>query len=315
MTDSVPTVDITDPSATSLEALDRACADHGFFLLAGHGLDDLIAETWAWTERFFDAGPDVTEAIRRTLEMPLGYHDRELTKRFRDTKRVFDFVDPSMEGESELNRWPENLDGFRDAMVAHFDAFAALTTRTVRLVHAALGLDDAVAACHGFERTSSSVRLNQYPVGDPVPEDERIDLRPLGEVALGHHTDPGVITLLLQDDVGGLQALSRDDGWIDVPPRPGTIVVNLADAVQVWTNDCYRAAVHRVRPMTETERYSIPFFANPSGSTLIEPIPELAGDAPRYRPFAWGEFMRGRTDDNYADLGTDDIQIAAYARH
>lgn len=77
---------------------------------------------------------------------------------------------------------------------------------------------------------------------------------------MGHHTDPGVITLLLQDDTGGLQAQARDGSWIDVPPTPGTVVVNLADSVQVWTNDRYRAAVHRVLPMTRRDRTSIPYF-------------------------------------------------------
>lgn len=313
MTDLVPTVDIADPTAVSLDALTRACEDHGFFLLSGHGLDDLIARTWAQTERFFAADPAIKEAIRRTLDMPLGYHDRELTKRLRDHKEVFDFIDPAMPDEGALNRWPDGLDGFKEAMTEFFDAFADLTARTLTLVHRTLGLTGAAADAHGFIRTSSSVRLNHYPVGDPVAAEEREGLRPLGDVALGHHTDPGVITLLLQDDTGGLQALSGDHGWIDVPPRPGTIVVNLADAMQVWTNDRYRAAVHRVQPMTDRDRYSIPFFANPSGSTVIEPIAALVADEPRYRPFAWGEFMKARTDDNYADLGTDDTQIAHYA--
>ena len=313
MTDLVPTVDIADPSATSLVELDRACADHGFFLLAGHGLDDLIARTWAQTERFFAGGPEVTEPLRRTFDMPLGYHDRELTKRLRDNKEVFGFVDPTMDGEDEVNRWPDYLEGFKDAMADFFDAFAALTDRTVALVHGALGLDPDTALAHGFEPPARHETVHNYPVGDPVPADEREGLRPLGDVALGHHTDPGVITLLLQDDAGGLQAESHEHGWIHVEPRPGTIVVNLADAMQVWTNDRYRAAVHRVLPMTARDRYSIPFFANPPGAQVIEPIAALTGGSPRYRPFEWREFMRGRTEDNYEDLGSEDIQIGHYA--
>ena len=131
-------------------------------------------------------------------------------------------------------------------------------------------------------------------------------------MALGHHTDPGVITLLLQDETGGLQTQTRDGRWIDVPPRPGTVVVNLADCVQVWTNDRYRAAVHRVVPMTERSRYSIPFFANPPRECLIEPIGALVEAGAAYRPFTWREFMQGRVDDNYTDLGVDDIQISRY---
>lgn len=310
--DAVPTVDISDLTATSRAALDSPCADHGFFLLEGHGLDDLIDATWEETRRFFGSAPALKESVRRSKEMPLGYYDRELTKRLRDHKEVFDFIDPTAEYEAEMNRWPE-LAGFKQALAAYFEAFAALADQTVDLVCGTLGLDGAVEAGYLTDRTTSAVRLNHYTVDDPVPADQRADLRPLGDVALGHHTDPGVITLLLQDDAGGLQARSGTDGWIDVPPRPGTIVVNLGDVMQVWTNDRYRAAVHRVQPMTETSRYSIPYFGNPRSKCLVEPIEVLAGGPARYRPFEWAELMRGRTDDNYSDLGADDSQVSDYA--
>jgi isopenicillin N synthase-like dioxygenase len=134
----------------------------------------------------------------------------------------------------------------------------------------------------------------------------------LGDNALGHHTDPGVITLLLQDQTGGLQAQSRTGEWIDVDPIPGTIVVNLADSVQVWTNDRYRAAVHRVVPMTEADRMSIPYFLHPTRDAVIEPLTELVDETPRYRSFEWRAYMRSRTDDNFTDLGAEDAQITDY---
>jgi len=164
---------------------------------------------------------------------------------------------------AERNRWPDDLEGFRETMAEFFDAFGRLSSETMALVHRVLGLPDSVIATHDGSPAVSTVRLNHYPVGDPVPTEERGDLAALGDVALGHHTDPGVITLLLQDDRGGLQTETRSGEWIDVPPERGTIVVNLADCVQVWTNDRYRAAVHRVVPMTTGDRYSIPYFFNP----------------------------------------------------
>ena len=311
--DAVPTIDLRNPDADAVRALDAACSDHGFFLLTGHGLDALIDETWAQTRRFFGRPHAEKCEIGRSEDNPLGYFDRELTKRRWDQKEVFDFIDPSGPGDPKLNRWPAALSGFRETMTAFFDAFDALSAETLAFVHGALGLDAAQIARYRGERLTSSVRLNHYPVDDPVPAGERDGLNELGETALGWHTDPGVITLLLQDDTGGLQTLSKADGWIDVPPRPGTIVVNLADAVQVWTNDRYRAAVHRVVPMTERSRYSIPFFYNPPAEARIAPIPGLCeADAPRYRAFEWREFMRARTDDNFEDLGADDTQIGHY---
>lgn len=309
----VPTVDIRNPSAVSRDALAAACADHGFFLLSGHGLGALIDATWDATTRFFATGPEVKEPIRRNPESMLGWYDRELTKRRRDHKEVFDFVDPVAPLARDRNRWPTAPAGFRETMTAFFDEFAALADETLALIQATLGLDRVDARNHTIDRTTSSVRLNHYPVGDPVPAAERAGLNPLGPTALGHHTDPGVLTLLLQDDTGGLQARSSAHGWIDIEPRPGTVVVNVADTLQVWTNDRFRAAEHRVVPMAEHDRYSIPFFSNPPRDCVIEPIAELIDGRPRYRSFTWREFIRGRSEDNFADYGVDDIQVGDFA--
>ena len=309
----VPTIDISRPTDGELGALDRACRDHGFFLLVGHGLDELIEDTWRHARAFFEADRSVRRSVVRDDENPLGWFDRELTKRKRDHKEVFDFTDPTHPVVDAFNRWPDGLPEFRPAMTRFYDAFSDLAIRTVATVHRALGLTPDEVEAYVGDRSTSSVRLNHYPVGDPVPADERDGLRELGATALGHHTDPGVLTLLLQDGTGGLQAQSVDGSWVDVEPRPGTIVVNLADAMQVWTNDRYRAAVHRVVPMTRTDRMSIPYFVYPPRAAVVEPVPALAADRPRYRPFVWREYMRARTDDNFADLGVDDAQISDYA--
>jgi len=252
------------------------------------------------------------DSLRRTADKPLGFFDRELTKRKRDNKEVFDFVDPEHAKLDQRNRWPADLPGFRDTLANFFGEFSALAERTLHLLHDTLELSPEARAVAINDRGVSAVRLNHYPVGDPVPEAERDGLAELGETALGYHTDSGVLTLLLQDDTGGLQAESRTDGWIDVEPRPGTIVVNLADTMQVWTNDRYRAAVHRVLPMTSQRRFSIPYFSNPPRDLVVEPLTELCEEPARYRAFAWREFMQARNDDNYADLGAEDTQITKY---
>lgn len=308
----VPTIDISRPSATSLADLDRACRDHGFFLLSGHGLDDLISRTWYETARFFDADRPIRTAITRDADNPFGFFDRELTKRKRDHKEVFDFIDPSQPTQDAKNRWPDGLPGFRHTMVELFDALSLLTDRTLGLVHDALDLSPTGRSQIVSSRRSSTIRLNHYTMGDPVPEDEREGLAELGETALGFHTDPGTITLLLQDQTGGLQTESLDHGWIDVPPTTGTIVVNLGDCMQAWTNDRYRAAVHRVVPMTRQRRFSIPYFSNPDRNTVVEPVAELCDGRPLYRSFAWRDFMAARAYDNFTDLGVDDTQVTDF---
>ena len=129
------TVDISNPNAISIEALDAACRDHGFFLLSGHGLDDLITRTWNETARFFDCERAIKDEIARDLDNPMGYFDRELTKRKRDNKEVFDFLDPTVPAIDARNRWPRDIPGFRETMTELFDEFSALADRTMRLIH------------------------------------------------------------------------------------------------------------------------------------------------------------------------------------
>ena len=209
---------------------------------------------------------------------------------------------------------------FKFALDAYFDAHTRLAGEVMQLVRDNLvqrssGRADGSNLERLFgEQHTSSARLNYYPPHDPLSEDEQAGVNALGDMALHHHTDPGAITLLLQDDTGGLQALSREEGWIDVPPTPGAIVVNLGDVVQAWSNDQYVAAVHRVLHVDAEGqgRYSTPFFYQPRFDAVIEPWAEAVEDQPLYQPFTWREFIYGRVTDNYSDLGEDDIQVTRY---
>ncbi|XP_020628837.1 probable iron/ascorbate oxidoreductase DDB_G0283291 isoform X2 [Orbicella faveolata] len=89
---------------------------------------------------------------------------------------------------------------------------------------------------------------------------------------VGPHTDSGMWTFLLQDDIGGLEVEITEGQWVEVKPIPGTFVVNLGDCLQAWTKGLYRATRHRVRRSIKTDRYSVPFFFNPNRGCIIEPI-------------------------------------------
>ena len=319
----IPTIDLAayqrgDLGEATLKELARACEDHGFFLLTGHGEDALIAEVFAASAAFFAESKDYKLAILRDEENPLGYFDRELTKQKRDQKEVFDFKAGGhiSKNPAKHTRWPEGRQGFRDVMTRFFQRFTTLSEATMAMVFDALGMpeqDIARTMQEGFGPShSSAARLNFYPPFDPVPDEERGAVNALGDMALHHHTDPGAITLLLQDDHGGLQALSKQDGWIDVPPSPGTIVVNVGDILQVWTNDRCTAGMHRVLPVaSEKGRYSTPFFYQPRIDAMVRPWVE-EGEVPRYRAFSWREFIGGRVADNFTDTGAEDIQIQKY---
>jgi len=308
----VPTIDISAIDEANLVELDRACRDHGFFLLSGHGLDQLIEETWEMARSFFALSFDQKRAIERDQENPMGWFDRELTKGKRDHKEIFDFTDPATELGRSRNQWPVELPAFEAVMTVYHQAFSDLAQQTTALVLRALNIGEATSKAFCGDPTISPVRLNKYLVDDPVPEYERLHLAELSDVALGAHTDPGILTLLLQDGVGGLQTQINSGEWVDVVPTPGTIVINIGDTMQVWTNDQYRAANHRVLPMKERIRMSIPFFLHPPRNKILAPIDVLSNGQPKYRPFPWREYIRARDNDNYKEIGAADKQITDY---
>jgi isopenicillin N synthase-like dioxygenase len=116
----------------------------------------------------------------------------------------------------------------------------------------------------------------------------------------------------MQDDVGGLQVY-KDGYWHDVAPIEGAFVINTGDMMQVWSNDYYHAAMHRVRAMEACDRYSIPFFFNPSAATRVDPLPTVISDdrPSRYRSIDWSEYRGKRTDGDYADYGAE-VQISQF---
>ena len=130
-------------------------------------------------------------------------------------------------------------------------------------------------------------------------------------MALHHHSDAGALTILWQDDVGGLQ-VQVGERWVEVTPIHGALVVNVGDMLRIWSNDRYRAAVHRVRPVTDRPRYSLPFFFNPAYEANVLPL-VIGEQRPRYRSVNWGAFRQARTDGDYADYGHE-IQIADFRR-
>jgi isopenicillin N synthase-like dioxygenase len=304
----VPTINLQNIDDHALAAIDAACQDHGFFLLTGHGQDTLMTEMWGQSAAFFARSKEDKQTVVRTATNPLGYFDRELTKRKRDQKETFDFRPTDWKTGDGQMPWPVDMPVFEDTLRRYFQANTDMAIRVTQLVCKAMhAAPDTLDHAFGHRHTSMA-RINHYPVEDPVPENEQAEVNALGDMALHHHTDPGAVTLLYQDDVGGLQALSNEDGWIDIPADPTAIVVNMGDIMQVWTNDRYKAAMHRVtkRPAGQA-RYSIPFFYQPHADVVIEP--SLGASTPTYSAFAWRDFIQGRLDDNFADLGEDDIQV------
>ena len=310
---SVPVIDLSEDDAFVAEAVGRACADWGFFQIVGHGVDPNVTEAaMAETRAFFELPKAAKRALSRSRDNPWGYYDRELTKNVRDKKEIFDIGPEPAPGDPFAGRtpWPKKRPSFEPAMCAYFAACESLAARLMDLVSRSLGasreaMREAFAPTH-----TSFLRLNFYPLEDPLgaEADGGADL------GIHHHTDAGAVTVLMQDRVSGLQVY-REGAWHTVVPLDQAFVVNIGDMVQVWSNDLYRAPIHRVLAMEAAERFSLPYFYNPSYEARVAPLAAVLGDAaaPRYRPINWGEFRRRRADGDFADYGSE-VQISDYRR-
>lgn len=308
----IPVLDIADlAQPATLRALDAACREWGFFQVTHHGLDTAVLRRVQAAARDFFALPDAArQAIARSDANPWGYYDAELTKNTRDWKQIFDYG--PADGGALRPQWPAGLPDFEPAVRAYYLACERLAQRLIGAVSINLGMPaDTLQAFFGAAQ-SSFVRLNHYPACPAPAAPEGVATPQQGFLGVNHHTDAGALTLLLQDKVPGLQVF-RDGRWHLVEPRADALVVNIGDIVQVWSNDRYRAALHRVLANCERARYSAPFFYNPSYATTYAPLPSTvdAGHPPRYRPINWAEFRALRAAGDYADRGVE-VQIEHY---
>jgi len=309
---SVPIIDAARlPDPVSLRAVDQACREWGFFQVVNHGIDGEVINALHREMRAFFASPlEAKRAVERSAENPWGFYDRELTKNTRDWKQVFD-CGPE-EDRGLPTPWPARPPGFRPALRAFTGSCERLAFRLLAAISVNLGMrSDHLDA--GFQpRHTSFLRLNYYPVCPRPARPSEVRAPSEGHLGVNHHTDAGALTLLLQDDQPGLEVF-REGHWHLVEPRSDSLVVNIGDIVQVWSNDGYRAALHRVRASADRERFSAPFFFNPAYETRYAPLPTTISPlAPaRYRPIRWGEFRALRAAGDYQDCG-EEVQIHHY---
>ncbi|KAG8471317.1 hypothetical protein KFE25_009738 [Diacronema lutheri] len=318
-----PVIDISPLAArahTPAEPLDGAtvaqirdaCSKWGFFYVRGHGVaPELLARFEAQQAAFFALPAELKRALKRGRTNSKGWYDDELTKNKRDWKEGFDLgaQDGHLDGVGldGFNQWPSGAHGlplFEPTCRAYFAAAHDVAMVLARAMAQGLGMPPDHFD-REFARHSSYLRLNYYP---PCPE-------PNAHRCISPHTDAGALTVLTQSEVRSLQ-VELDGEWFDVPPVPGTFVINTGDVMQVWSNGLYRAPLHRVIAQRTLERYSAPYFLNPSYETEYAPIPStVTPDRPaKYRPISWGAFRMSRFAGDFADVGQEtqisDFEIA-----
>lgn len=284
---SIPVIDVgglasADFAARSRVAwqMHRACRDAGFFYVTNHGVPPpLVAAQFEAMHRFFALPAAAKRAVAARPAAPeRGYLSPPAP--LPGPAEAFCFA-----GEWEggpRNIWPEALDGFRAPMEAFQAALGALAGRLMRAFALSLDLTEDFFA-EGFEGVQPEMRLMHYP---PLPPEA-----PRGTPAVAEHADRGALTLLCQDEAGGLEIRNADGDWIPATPIPGTFVVNLGDMVRRWTNDLYQSTPHRVAG--GRDRYAIAAFHNPRRDYVVRCVPSCVPESgpPAYAPCTTGEHL------------------------
>ncbi|KAL3616226.1 hypothetical protein CASFOL_039616 [Castilleja foliolosa] len=318
---NIPVIDLSahdySPSAGLIAKIGDACRDWGFFQVINHGVPSKCRRNVeSAAKKFFELPKEEKNKVVRDKENPFGYYDSEHTKNVRDWKEVFDFavenpvITPTLHDDDRLelkqlfNKWPHSLPELREACEEHVAEMEKLAFKLLGLIALSLGLPED--RFNGFFKDQTSrVRLNYYP---PCPS-------PHLTLGVGRHKDTGVLTILAQDNVAGLEVKRKTDGeWVLVKPTPDALIINVGDIIQVWSNDKYESVEHRVVVNSEKERLSIPYFLYPSHYTWVEPMEELINElnVAKFKGYNWGRFRATRNYGNLGKLNVENIQISHF---
>jgi isopenicillin N synthase-like dioxygenase len=258
--------------------IDAACRDSGFFYAAGHGVsDDVLARLDAASRLFFA----LPRAAKQKISMERGGRawrgwfplEGELTSGRPDQKEGLYLGTelppdhPRVQAGWPLhgaNLWPAELPALRPAVEAFMTATTSAAHALMEGIALALGLDADYFARTYTSNPTILFRIFHYSAN-----------RAPDAWGVGEHSDYGLLTLLAQDDNGGLQ-VKTPRGWIDAPPVPGTLVCNIGDMLDRLTGGWFRSTPHRVRNASGRDRLSFPLFFDPDFTAAIEPLPRHA---------------------------------------
>jgi isopenicillin N synthase-like dioxygenase len=306
--DEMPILDLSALTAAGdikpiAAQLRHACVTTGFFYVANHGIPQAVIDNlFATTKRYFDLPMEQRLAHRMDETFRRGFMPQGINQHpgfAPDLKESYEIgvdlplTDPDVAAGLPLhgpNRWPAECPWLREASEAYFEQAKALGMRLLRVCAASLDMpeDYFLQFC---TKPMVQMRLFHYPPQEPVSDDKAFGVAP--------HTDYGMITLLLQDPIGGLELKKRDGEWVSAPFVPGTLVINIGDLFQRWTNDVYLSNQHRVINRTGKERYSVPMFFNLDYNSLVACLPTCQSPAnpAKYAPIKSGDYLVGRFRD------------------
>ena len=318
--DRLPLIDLRAAPDEVARGIGEACRAHGFFYVVGHSIDESLAQRLEASSHRFFALPQEAKA---RYAMPLGGRawrgwfplGGELTSGRPDWKEglylgtELDEAHPRVAAGVPLhgpNLIPGDdvLPGFRRTILDWMAAVTALGHRVMQGIARSLDLPADYFARRYTADPLILFRIFNYP-SRPIPAG--LDVRD----GVGEHTDYGLLTLLRQDAVSGLQVHTRE-GWIEAPPVPESFVCNIGDMLDRMTGGLYRSTPHRVRlNASGRDRLSFPLFFDPDMESRIEPIRSAATDdratrwdRARVHAFdgTYGDYLLGKIGKVFPDL-------------
>jgi len=305
---AIPIIDIEplrknyNANETAKQILD-AVENVGFFYIVNHGIGNkLIENARTAARRFF------SYTLEQKNQIAMNKHHRGFlaigqSKMYGDAKADLkeSFIwglkieddDPRLNSNSFLvpNRWPDFDSAFKAQVYPYLEACNACGKDLFKAFAIAMDIPKN-SFNHSFDAPISRASLVYYPPQPPILGADQFGVAP--------HTDFGCLTLLCQDDVGGLQVQHINGDWVTAHPIDNTLVANVGDLLQRWTNDRFRSTPHRVVNTSGKERYSLVAAVDPDFETLIDPsIVCKDSERPKYESIACGDYILDRFDKSF----------------
>ena len=288
------------------QKLDSALRSDGFCYLTGHGVPERHIQNIFAANRQFHALPEVDKTAISINPTHRGYiglgTNTTLSSSVETPTRpnssesfiAMQQVDPDHPRWGTAifgpNQWPDSLPSkFRIDLESYYGSMECLARQLVQRLAVALGYSFETFN-EFFLDPTVFLRLLRYPIYE--------NNTPAGTYGSAPHTDHGFLTLVAQDMNAGLEVCSPDKGWLAVKPIPGTFVLNVADMLSLASGGRWPSTPHRV-VLSNSERYSVAFFFDPSFDTTMQPLGSLNKSIENKQSIHYGTYLMNRFDENY----------------
>lgn len=284
----LPVFDISQPiSATSLSSLSLACKEWGFFRIINHGVSkDLCRRLHTVSNHIFNLPSELKLELGPSSTLKT-YTPHFIASPFFESLLVSgpDFS-ASAQSSSEVLNQPSSE--FAEILRDYGNRMTNLSKSVIQLVLMCLGEDFVTKFESEFNNCHGYLRINNYTPLECMNHEEL--------EGLGMHTDMSCVTIVYQDQIGGLQVRSKEGKWMDINPRDDTLVVNVGDLMQAWSNGKLRSSEHRVVLKQPVNRFSVAFFWCFEDEKLIHAPDEVVGERNLrvYKPFVCADYMKFR---------------------